>query len=68
MMIAAKYFRQKALLCRQIAQSLINQDEPAVAQLLALADEFDANARALESRLAQEASQASGLDELLSRQ
>lgn len=65
MMVAASYFRQKALDCRQLAQALTDQKEPIVAKLLSMAEEFEANARAFETRITAEASRVSGLDMLL---
>jgi hypothetical protein len=43
----ADYFRQKAEQCRRLAKALVNQHDPAVANLLALAVEFEAKAVAL---------------------
>ena len=43
----ADYFRQKAAQCRRLAEGLINQADPAVVSLLALAVEFEARAVAL---------------------
>ena len=43
----ADYFRQKAEQCRRLANGLFDQDDPAVASLLALAVEFEAKAVAL---------------------
>ena len=38
----ADYFRQKAAQCRRLAEGIINEKDPAVASLLALAVEFEA--------------------------
>ncbi|OAH21893.1 hypothetical protein AX289_25560 [Methylorubrum populi] len=46
------YFRLQAAHCRQLASSLGNQTDPAVVGLLRMADEFDANADALEAHVA----------------
>jgi hypothetical protein len=35
------YFRQKAELCRRLAKSLSNQNDPVVGRLLAFAAEFE---------------------------
>jgi hypothetical protein len=43
----ADYFRHKAEQCRRLAGAILNQHDPAVANLLALAVEFEANAVAL---------------------
>ena len=43
----ADYFRRKAEQCRRLAAALVNQSDPAVANLLALAVEFEARAVAL---------------------
>jgi hypothetical protein len=43
----ADYFRQKAEQCRRLASGLMNDRDPAVAALLALAVEFEAKAVAL---------------------
>lgn len=43
----ADYFRQKAEQCRRLAAAVVNQKDPAVAALLALAVEFEAKAVAL---------------------
>jgi hypothetical protein len=48
----ADYFRQKAAQCRRLAESLVNQDDPAVGKLLALAVEFEAKAVALTAEAA----------------
>jgi hypothetical protein len=48
----ADYYRQKAAQCRRLAGSLINQDDPVVAALLALAVEFEAKAVALAAETA----------------
>jgi hypothetical protein len=43
----ADYYRQKAAQCRRLADALINQDDPVVAAMLALAMEFETKAVAL---------------------
>jgi hypothetical protein len=43
----ADYYRQKAAQCRRLAGSFINQDDPVVPALLALAVECEAKAVAL---------------------
>ena len=43
----AEYFRQKAEQCRRLAAAVANQRDPVVANLLALAVEFEAKAVAL---------------------
>ena len=43
----ADYFRQKAKRCRRLAEAVVNRRDPAVANLLALAVEFDVKALAL---------------------
>jgi hypothetical protein len=43
----ADYFRHKAEQCRRLAGAILNQHDPAVANLLALAVEFEAKAVAL---------------------
>lgn len=55
----AAYFRDKAALCRRLADHLINQDDPVVLTLRSMATEFDANADALETRVAREAAHLS---------
>ncbi|MCG5246971.1 hypothetical protein OKC48_16460 [Methylorubrum extorquens] len=56
MKILASYFRTQADLCREIADALAHQDDPAISKLRDMADEFDHNAGALERWLAEEAS------------
>jgi hypothetical protein len=51
----AEYFRHKSEQCRRLAASIVNQSDPAVARLMALAVEFEAKAVAL---AAEEASTA----------
>src|SRR3954452_13978618 len=46
-METADYFRQKAAQCRRLAEGIVNQNDPVVATLLALAVEFEARAVAL---------------------
>jgi hypothetical protein len=40
------YFREKAKQCRRLAAAIADQDDPAVAALLALAEEFEAQGAA----------------------
>ncbi|GAA0265882.1 hypothetical protein GCM10008965_37460 [Methylorubrum aminovorans] len=54
---AAYYFRQKAELCRELAEALASQHDPVVLKLREMADEFDDNARILERRIAREQAQ-----------
>ncbi len=54
MRAAASYFRQKADLCRELAEALASQHDPVVSKLREMADEFDDNARILERRVARE--------------
>lgn len=57
MKVIASYFRQKADLFRQLADVLIDQNDHVALQLRCVADEFDANANALETRIARETTQ-----------
>ena len=41
-METAEYFREKAAQCRRLAAAIANQDDPVVANLLAMAVEFEA--------------------------
>jgi hypothetical protein len=50
----ADCFRQKAEQCRRLASGLLNDKDPAVAALLALAVEFEAKAVALTAEQASE--------------
>ena len=43
----ADYFRGKAAQCRRLSAAIVNQQDPTVAALLALAVEFEAKAVAL---------------------
>jgi hypothetical protein len=43
----AEYYRQKAAQCRRLAGAMLDQDDPVVAGLLAMAVEFEAQAVAL---------------------
>ncbi|MCP2080777.1 UNVERIFIED_ORG: hypothetical protein J2W74_001963 [Methylorubrum zatmanii] len=54
MRAAASYFRQKAELCRELAEALGSQHDPVALKLRDMADEFDDNARVLERRIARE--------------
>ncbi len=45
---AASYFRQKAELCRELAEALGSQHNQVVLKLRDMADEFDENAHILE--------------------
>lgn len=51
MKVATAYFRRKAEQCRRLAQPLANQNNDIAAELLSMANEFDENARALETKL-----------------
>ena len=53
-METANYFRQQAAQCRRLAQGIVNQQDPVVANLLALAVEFEARAVALTAEDASE--------------
>lgn len=59
MKVAAAYFREKAELFRQLADTLGGQHDHIATQLRALAREFNANADALETRIVREASHLS---------
>lgn len=48
----AAYLRHKAAKCRRFADHLIDQNDPAVLALRTMAIEINANADALETRLA----------------
>ena len=50
----ADYFRQKAEQCRRLAGAIVNTNDPVVANLLALAVEFEAKAVALTAEEASE--------------
>lgn len=50
----ADYYRQKAEQCRRMANLIANQQDPVVANLLALAVEFEARAVALAAQDASE--------------
>lgn len=49
-----EYFRYKAAQCRRLAEGIINQKDPVVASLLALAVEFAAKAAAMTAEVASE--------------
>jgi hypothetical protein len=53
-METADYFREKAAQCRRLAAGIGNQRDPIVANLLALAVEFEARAVALAAEQAAE--------------
>ncbi|WP_232631019.1 hypothetical protein [Methylobacterium sp. Leaf118] len=63
MKVAAAYFRQKAEQCRRLAHAMTEQADPAVVMLHEMADEFDANALALESRMERDTSLEPRVDE-----
>jgi hypothetical protein len=46
---------EKAAHCRRLAASIINQNDPAVARLIALADEWEAQAKKGEAQAVQAA-------------
>ena len=50
----AEYFRHKAEQCRRLAAAIVNQHDPVVANLLALAVEFESRAVALTAEEAAE--------------
>lgn len=56
MKVLASYFRTQADLCREIADALVHQDDPAISKLRDMAAEFDHNAGALEQWLSENAS------------
>lgn len=56
MKLLVAYFRAKAELCRELADALASQNDPVMAKLCDMADEFDHNADALEDRLPKEIS------------
>lgn len=58
-MESSTYFREKAAQCRRLAKVILTKNDPAIAALLALADEFDARAAALTAR--EKAARAIGL-------
>lgn len=60
MRAAASYFRQKAEMCRVLARTVLDQDDPVVSKLLDMADEFDENACVLERRIAREEAEEDG--------
>lgn len=53
-METADYFRQKAEQCRRLAKAVVNSNDPVVANLLALAVEFESKAVALTAEQATE--------------
>ena len=53
-MVNADYFRQKAEQCRRLAEAVANPHDPVVANLLAMAVEFEAKAVALAAEEASE--------------
>ncbi|KQT45620.1 hypothetical protein ASG52_15865 [Methylobacterium sp. Leaf456] len=59
MKVAAAYFREKAKLFQQLADTFIGQHDQIANQLRAIADEFEANASALETRIVREAAHLS---------
>ncbi|ARO57118.1 hypothetical protein ASF36_18910 [Methylobacterium sp. Leaf90] len=54
MRAAASYFRQKAELCRVLAEALGSQHDQVALKLRDMADEFDDNACILERRVARD--------------
>ena len=64
MKIAAAYFREKAELLRQLADTLGSRHDQIVAQLHTLADEFESSAAALETRIAREAAHLSSHEDM----
>ena len=55
MKLLAAYSRAKAQLCRELADTLVEQKSSVVSKLRSMADEFDQNAGVLEGRIAREA-------------
>ena len=51
MNLLAAYFRSKAQLCRELADTLTKHQEPVVSKLRSMASEFDRNADVIEERL-----------------
>jgi hypothetical protein len=49
-METAAYFLEKAAQCRRLADSITRPDDPAKVALSALAEEFEANAKAIRAR------------------
>ena len=49
-METAAYFLKKAAQCRRLADAITRWDDPAKAALSAFADEFEANAKAIQAR------------------
>jgi hypothetical protein len=49
-METAAYFREKAAQCRRLADAITRLDDPTKAALSALADECEANAKAIQAR------------------
>ena len=49
-METAAYFLEKAAQCRRLADAITRWDDPTKAALSALADEFEANAKAILAR------------------
>jgi hypothetical protein len=49
-METAAYFLEKAAQCRRLSDSITRQDDPTKVALSALADEFEANAKAIQAR------------------
>jgi hypothetical protein len=54
MKVLAAYFRAKAHLCRELADTIVEQKSPVASELRSLADEFDQNAGVLEDRIAKD--------------
>lgn len=54
MKLLADYCRAKAQLCRELADTLVEQRSLVVSRLCGMADEFDRNAGVLGDRLAKE--------------
>lgn len=54
MKLLAAYFRAKAQLCRELADTLAEQRNPIISKLRSMATEFDQNADVLEEQLARE--------------
>jgi hypothetical protein len=48
-MSTAVYFRQKAEQCRRLASGILGRNDPTSESLIALSEEFDSKAQALEA-------------------
>ena len=64
MNVAAEYFRLKAAQVRRLAAGIGDQADPAVSELLDMAEEFEWNADNLETRIVREAAHLSRDEDL----